>query len=819
MLRISGLLLIFFGFIEVQAQFSDFQFVLSDQETSTPISDAHVFVSNSSFGAISDKNGNIQLSIPSELKEDLIVSHVAYDTKVLRYSTALRMTKNDTLFLLPNGINMDAIVVEEKRSKEWKKKFKKFKEVLIGTGKEASKCKILNPEVLRFSSENEVFTTTAIDMISIQNDHLGYRIEFLLKNLTIEKNGSKKFIGHAKFVDISTKKNRKKVSKNREKIYKQSPRHFFKHLIKNDLETGKYKIRTVSYKNGNFKEQSIPEVEDIVYYDSTSQHYLVTFDKFLEIKHTGIKKIYYQKSGVRQGGLERNRLNPGDHGSSSRLSHPISYLYKLTPSLIINKHGNVVNHKAMQEYGFWADQRMAKTLPLDYSIDNSKSYVPYHKAHSKKTESQKKIDSIPPKSSLSVFKDIIYGDQNIRIKAFDHLDKNWEMAYLAPLLDLMRINQDDNIHKELTALLKEKVGVSTYYEGLQSMWEQESTYDNSYAAVKAELYQHVDPKFKAYFEARDNLAKIGLDEIVWGGVFQDGIPPLRYPNMIPAEEAGYLSNDDIVFAISIGEEHRAYPKRILAWHEFFVDKIANEKIAGVYCTLCGTMIAYNMVHNGNFHDLGTSGFLYKSNKLMYDKETQSLWSTIEGKPVLGPLTRQNIELISYSTVTTTWGKWKTAHPNTKVLSLNTGYDRNYDEGEAYKSYFTTDDLMFPVPKIDRSLKNKDEVLVIRANGYKNDPLAISIKYLKKKRLIKVEIADQSILVLAEKDGWSRAYSAANINFISYKNGTLKDSEGNPWRVEEDQLVGPKGEKLERIPSHNAFWFAWFNAYPHTRLIK
>ena len=113
----------------------------------------------------------------------------------------------------------------------------------------------------------------------------------------------------------------------------------------------------------------------------------------------------------------------------------------------------------------------------------------------------------------------------------------------------------------------------------------------------------------------------------WGGVKQDGIPPLRQPNMVSAAEADYLQNDNVVFGIAINGDARAYPKRILAWHEMFIDNIGGIDFAGVYCTLCGAVILYKTRHEGIEHKLGTSGFLYRSNKLMYDQDTQSLWNT------------------------------------------------------------------------------------------------------------------------------------------------------------------------------------------------
>jgi len=353
---------------------------------------------------------------------------------------------------------------------------------------------------------------------------------------------------------------------------------------------------------------------------------------------------------------------------------------------------------------------------------------------------------------------------------------------------------------------------------IEWMWNREEKIFAYQGDWMSRIYRHIDPKFERYFKERTHTSLIRLDEVRWGGVHQDGIPPLRQPKMITANEAVYLDNDNVVFGISINGDFRAYPKRILAWHEMFVDEIGGESIAGVYCTLCGTVIAYNTKLNGKNYNLGTSGFLYRSNKLMYDKATQSLWNTIEGEPVIGPLAGKGIELNSHSVVTTTWGEWKKLHPSTKVLSLDTGHDRNYDEGNAYKDYFGSDDLMFNVPELDNRLLNKDEVLIVRTNEYQKDPLAISAKYLKKNRIHHDKIGNTEFVVLTDKSGGNRVYESKGQTFKKLKNITVKDSEGVTWKIEEDKLISPDGMILERLPYHRIFWFAWYNTYKNTRLV-
>ncbi len=141
-------------------------------------------------------------------------------------------------------------------------------------------------------------------------------------------------------------------------------------------------------------------------------------------------------------------------------------------------------------------------------------------------------------------------------------------------------------------------------------------------------------------------------------------PPLKNPKMIRARAASYLADDDIVFGVAIDGDVRAYPKRILAWHEMVKDTIAGRPLNGVYCTLCGAMILYDVTVDGVHHELGTSGFLYRSNKLMYDHASKSLWSTLTGTPVVGPLAGRGIELKLLHVVTTTWQEWNKRHPRT-----------------------------------------------------------------------------------------------------------------------------------------------------------
>jgi hypothetical protein len=272
--------------------------------------------------------------------------------------------------------------------------------------------------------------------------------------------------------------------------------------------------------------------------------------------------------------------------------------------------------------------------------------------------------------------------------------------------------------------------------------------------------------------------------------------------------------------VAIDGDLRAYPKRILAWHEMVKDRIAGRELNGVYCTLCGATILYDTTVNGVQHELGTSGFLYRSNKLMYDQATKSLWSTLSGTPVVGALVGQGIELRSLYVVTTTWKEWKKRHPNTTALSLDTGHARDYREGAAYRDYFATDQLMFGVPKLDARLPNKAEVLALRFADAPGEPLAIAADFLLAHRVHHERIGARSMVVLTDVSGANRVYATGAHRFVEWSGDEqVRDSRGGLWRVEEAGLRGPSGQTLARLPAHRAFWFGWVAAYPATRLVK
>jgi hypothetical protein len=438
-----------------------------------------------------------------------------------------------------------------------------------------------------------------------------------------------------------------------------------------------------------------------------------------------------------------------------------------------------------------------------------------------------------PFPSISRFFEAANPDDAVASAALKDIAAGWKNGYTPIFLDLLRLirqtptpgSEGPRVRRRLIGFLEEQTG-QRFGDDLNPWrrWTWSLPYDPhpNYAAAKAEIYAHIDPRMRDFLD--DGVrALIRLDEIDWGGVAVNGIPPLDHPNVLSARDAVYLADDNVVFGLSIGREARAYPKRVLAWHELARDNVGGTDVTVVYCTLCGTVIPYESVIGGKLRVLGTSGLLYRSNKLMFDDETKSLWSTLEGKPVVGPLVGTGLELVPLPVVTTTWGEWRRAHPGTTVLSDDTGHDRDYSEGAAYRDYFATDRLMFQVPTTDDRLPNKAEVLAMLLTGRDGGkrPVAIAADFLTKMPLYQARFGEHAVVVVTSRDGANRVYDAGAVRFARLVGADrVRDAEGREWRLTEEALVldASPTRRLRRISARRAYWFGWHAQFPQTDLV-
>ncbi len=514
-------------------------------------------------------------------------------------------------------------------------------------------------------------------------------------------------------------------------------------------------------------------------------------------------------------------------------------------------------------------------------------------------------------------------DAELRIAALKRIDASGDQRFVAPLSDVLRFLQtrDEVLMTARTALKLAGVQLAPEDDLWETLIRWVGTHDDvpalpGYAAWKGELHaQIIDPRFREFLYEGAH-AKARIEEVVWGGVPVDGIPALVNPKMLPAGKATYLRDIEPVFGVSINGDDRAYPLRILDWHEMANDVVGGVPVALAYCTLCGAGILFDARADGVTYEFGSSGFLMRSNKLMYDRATRTLWNQLTGEPIIGKLAAQPVRLKVLPVVVTSWSEWKKQHPDTKVLSLDTGHQRPYEVGATYGRYFAQPNTMFPVWRKSQQLPDKARVYAVqldgqakaypldelnRAGGVANDTLggqslvviyrdAVGRVPLPEK--LKLALADRSIksandLTLAaarrvlDKDpkllasftanvllamptqdrlqllssrstderlgdkaapgifppalrnevaqrgliGETRAYLRTDsrgthqFNAAPADRQTVIDANGATWRMTEEALLGPAGERLPRLGGHLAYWFGWFSYFPKTEVFR
>lgn len=351
----------------------------------------------------------------------------------------------------------------------------------------------------------------------------------------------------------------------------------------------------------------------------------------------------------------------------------------------------------------------------------------------------------------------------------------------------------------------------------------------TYSDVKLRFLGNTDARFLEFFKdpfgRRENM-RIRLEEIVWGGALFDEIPSLDFSEMVAVDEAGYLLDEDLVFGVEINGDVRAYPLRVMGWHEMVNDVIGGVPVALAYCTLCGSGILFETQPEGRDSPFvfGSSGLLYRSNKLMFDRDTQSLWNQYTGLPVVGPLTNSGTELEIRPITITNWKSWRTANPSTTVLSLNTGYRRNYDSGVTYQEYFNSPDLMFPAALNDESrVQRKDYVFGIRGFAASK---AWPLDVFNDTSVINDVVGAQSIVLIGDAQTRTvRAYERMPDEMFALIDASAGALESEPrnspvlaagetsWLLTEDFLLSSDGNKRRaRLPGHISYWFAWDNYF-------
>jgi len=291
-----------------------------------------------------------------------------------------------------------------------------------------------------------------------------------------------------------------------------------------------------------------------------------------------------------------------------------------------------------------------------------------------------------------------------------------------------------------------------------------------------------------------------------GGPGKDGIPAIDEPRFVGAEAAAeLLSPSDVVFGVARGGEARAYPQSILVWHEIVNDRIGGENVGITYCPLTGTAIGYLRGET----TFGVSGDLVNNNLIMYDRATDSRWPQILGTAVEGPLEGRHLQRIRV--IWTTWERWRREHPDTRVLSRDTGHMRNYgrDPYGDYtprRGYYAGGDPMFPVLATDKRLEPKAVVFGVHSAG---GAAAIGKDALRARKIMNGK-AGVVPFVAVHDPRLDTAYVYRNPNGLEFEHR-------NGRYVRDGTAYAPEELPLERMTTFDAFWFAWAGFFPNTEL--
>jgi len=315
---------------------------------------------------------------------------------------------------------------------------------------------------------------------------------------------------------------------------------------------------------------------------------------------------------------------------------------------------------------------------------------------------------------------------------------------------------------------------------------------------------------------------VDVDELMSGGPPPDGIPSIDEPVWVLADSVDWLDGREPVIFINLNGQARAYPVQIMTWHELVNDVAADTPITMSYCPLCNSAIAYDRRARGRVLEFGTSGMLYQSAMVMYDRQTESLWSHFTGQAIAGHLVGTELDFIPSSMIS--WDQFRSDHDGGLVLSKQTGHSRNYGRNP-YPGYddVQTSPFLFRGPT-DGRLLAKTRVIGIRG---KTDSLAIPLENLAQHGVLHVTLDNERVVVF-HTGGLASALDGAEVaegrdvgqtmvlraeiggDPLTFRK-TLKgweDQGGTTWSFLGRAVAGPQsGEQLQPLEHLDTFWFA------------
>ena len=324
--------------------------------------------------------------------------------------------------------------------------------------------------------------------------------------------------------------------------------------------------------------------------------------------------------------------------------------------------------------------------------------------------------------------------------------------------------------------------------------------------------------------------------MVSGGPPPDGIPAIDAPLFERASEISWLSDDEPVLSLQVGDETRAYPVRIMIWHEIVNDLVGGVPVAVSYCPLCNSALTFDRRVADRVLSFGTSGLLYRSDLVMYDRQTESLWPQLELGAVAGHLTGTQLDTIP--TVTIAWSDFLAAHPAAWVLSQQTGYNRPYGSNP-YVGYDDVDSDPFLFDgEVPDQLPAMARVVGLGPVG---DPVAIPFDVLAAQSVVAEQVDGREVVVWLQPGlrspldtqeldegrpvgaaaAFEPEWDGQSLTFRPDGERSFVDAEtGSTWNVLGRATSGPAtGAQLQPVQHVDTFWFAWSAFRPETRVVS
>jgi len=281
------------------------------------------------------------------------------------------------------------------------------------------------------------------------------------------------------------------------------------------------------------------------------------------------------------------------------------------------------------------------------------------------------------------------------------------------------------------------------------------------------------------FDLRHSL--VPATQIIAGGPAKDGIPAIDRPQFVAAAQASFLPPQDQVLAVHLENLARAYPLRILNWHEVVNDVLGSQPVVVTYCPLCGTGMVFDRRVGDKLLSFGVSGLLYNNDVLLYDRQTHSLWSQLLRQAITGPMRGQRLR--DLPATHTRWDDWRQLHPDSRVMTPDTGVQRPYEQ-DPYAGYETSADVMFPMALRSAAFHPKERVLGLVVG--------------------------------------SRAKAYAFVELAKTHGELTDDFAGGRWIIRFDAQAGRAtvhNANGAQVPTVVGYWFAWYAFHPDTAVFR